>query len=380
MKRIIPILFLFAFASCGKKSNSENSESENILENLTYSVDTLVIDSGQEIMAIAAGFFTPFAPTQDKSQLLVFESSSSTLDLVDLEENKLIRKIPYEKEGPNGVGTYVQTLQSLSDSNFFLHSNEKIGIYDYAGQQVKNLKITPSGIDHSISENYYSLYQNTKITLDQKFLTSFPGEMMNEKKEMMIMNIDKEEAKLIGLPEMDISSKFRAVYMESGGGMYVEPYQVTEHGGKLYITCGTISSVYEYDPQTDSLRFIPVNHTITPNSKSGEIINTPNSGDEWWSEYRKIVGQITYQNLIWDESRGIFLRLGRKIALGETRQDPSSSELFLYANDSNLKVLGETKLEGLDESPRIYFFKEGKLYSYVNVEDELGFAVFTFDF
>ena len=26
------------------------------------------------------------------------------------------------------------------------------------------------------------------------------------------------------------------------------------------------------------------------------------------------------------------------------------------------------------------FFKDGKLYSYVNVEDELGFAIFTFDF
>ena len=30
--------------------------------------------------------------------------------------------------------------------------------------------------------------------------------------------------------------------------------------------------------------------------------------------------------------------------------------------------------------PTHYFFKDGKLYSYVNAEDELGFAVFTFDF
>ena len=93
MKKLLPVLFLIAFASCGEKGNSEKVDSSNILENLTYSVDTLVIDSGEEIMAIAAGFFTPFAPSQDKSQLLVFESSSSTLDLVDLQTNKLIRKI-----------------------------------------------------------------------------------------------------------------------------------------------------------------------------------------------------------------------------------------------------------------------------------------------
>ncbi|MCE7055932.1 DUF4221 domain-containing protein [Algoriphagus sp. AGSA1] len=380
MKNLIPYLSLIILASCGEKSSSEKAESDNILENLTYSVDTIVMDSGEEILAIAAGFFTPFAPTLDKSQLLVFEGSTGTLDLFDLEENKLLRKIPFEKEGPNGVGTYAQIIQSLSDSTFFLHGNEKIGIYDYAGSQIKNLKITPIGIDQAISENFYALYQNTKITQNQRFLTSFPGEMMNEKKQLMIMDIAKEEAKLISLPEMDISSKYRSVYLEAGGGMYVEPYQVTEHEGKLYITCGTISSIYEYDPASDSLKYLPVHHTITPNSKSGEILSTPNSGDQWWSEYRKIVGQITYQHLFWDESRDIFLRLGKKVALGETPKDPISADIFLYAYNSKMEVLGETKLEGLDESPRIYFFKDGKLYSYVNVEDELGFAVFTFDF
>ena len=380
MKKLLPLLILIAFASCSQNGNSENTESVNILENLTYSVDTIVMDSGEEILAISGGFFNPFDPTIDNSKLLVFESSAGSLDIFDLEGNKLIEKIQFEKEGPNGVGTYVQKIQSLSDNSFFLHSNQSIGIYDYAGTQIKNLKITPTGIDKEIAENFFSLYQNTKITLDQKFITSFPGELMNAEKELMVMDIAKKEARLVSLPEMDVSTKFRAVYLESGGGMYVEPYQVTEHEGKLFISCGTISSIYEYDPKSDSLKYIPINHTITANSKSGEIINTPNSGDEWWSEYRKIVGQITYQDLLWDQSREMFLRLGRKVALGETRQDPSSTELYLYAYDSNLNVLGETKLEGLDESPRIYFLKNGKLYSYVNVEDELGFAVFTFDF
>ena len=39
-----------------------------------------------------------------------------------------------------------------------------------------------------------------------------------------------------------------------------------------------------------------------------------------------------------------------------------------------------TKIENLKAEPRSYFWKDGKLYSYVNVEDELGFAVFTFNF
>ena len=45
-----------------------------------------------------------------------------------------------------------------------------------------------------------------------------------------------------------------------------------------------------------------------------------------------------------------------------------------------MDLLGETKINELKSVPSYPFFKDGKLYSYVNVEDELGFAVFTFDF
>ncbi len=46
--------------------------------------------------------------------------------------------------------------------------------------------------------------------------------------------------------------------------------------------------------------------------------------------------------------------------------------------DENLNQLGETIVPVDPFSKK--FFKDGKLWSYVNVEDELGFAVFTFDF
>jgi|TARA_R110002096_G_scaffold233311_1_gene423381 hypothetical protein len=42
--------------------------------------------------------------------------------------------------------------------------------------------------------------------------------------------------------------------------------------------------------------------------------------------------------------------------------------------------LGETKIEGLKQAPGSYFWKDGKLWSYANVEDELGFAVIDFKF
>ena len=46
----------------------------------------------------------------------------------------------------------------------------------------------------------------------------------------------------------------------------------------------------------------------------------------------------------------------------------------------DLELLGETKVEGLPKVPLGAFFKDGRLWNYVNVEDELGFVVMDFNF
>lgn len=82
----------------------------------------------------------------------------------------------------------------------------------------------------------------------------------------------------------------------------------------------------------------------------------------------------------WDPSRQMYMRLAMKSFLGETRSDPNTNEYYLFAYDQDFKLLGESKLELEERVDYSFFWKDGKLYSYVNIEDELGFAVFTFDF
>jgi hypothetical protein len=43
-----------------------------------------------------------------------------------------------------------------------------------------------------------------------------------------------------------------------------------------------------------------------------------------------------------------------------------------------MELVGETLVNDLKSIPESAFFKDGKLWSYVNVDDELGFEVFTF--
>lgn len=95
---------------------------------------------------------------------------------------------------------------------------------------------------------------------------------------------------------------------------------------------------------------------------------------------KKVFGHLNYMEPHWDESREMYLRFGRKTFLAEKREDPPTFEVFLFAYDEDFNVLGETKIEGLTQVPANCFWKDGKLWSYVNIEDELGFAVIDFRF
>lgn len=94
-----------------------------------------------------------------------------------------------------------------------------------------------------------------------------------------------------------------------------------------------------------------------------------------------ITNQVNFGKFHWDNSTKHYFRLSH---IGLPKPDPDSKkkyENFIHVYNQEFELIGESKLEGIDQKLNDdCFFKDGKLWSYVNVEDELGFAVFTFDF
>jgi len=149
----------------------------------------------------------------------------------------------------------------------------------------------------------------------------------------------------------------------------------------LVLISSTVSnSIYVYDPDLDSLFFKEFPHQLTPLGKDIEIKKEVFSDKEFQAELDKLHTQIDYWDFYWDEQTQRYYRFASKGLPLANIDSRKKFEYFLFAYDENLTLKGEKKLEGLSELPLSGFFKDGKLYSYVNVEDELGFAVFTFDF
>jgi hypothetical protein len=150
---------------------------------------------------------------------------------------------------------------------------------------------------------------------------------------------------------------------------------------QLLISSGSMSGFYRLDLDTDEFEFVEVIHPNFPSYMDFKVNNLPIELAEFLESKQKINEHLNYMDFMWDDSRQMYFRLGKKTFIDPAQKDPVPRyEIFLFAYDSDFKVLGQTKIIGLNQLPQSGFFKDGKLWSYVNVNDELGFAVMDFKF
>lgn len=383
MKKLLTISLLALLASCGGKE-SESPEPINILENLTFSVDTVVVDSGDDFFIIPYGL-GPMGFTQNKEFLYFFEEEPLNLVKVNLNELKLISKTAFEKEGPNGIGPYIDGFQMSSTNDLAIQSYVSYAKFNTAGKLTENLKVVPENIDSELANNYQKLYQRAIYDFQKERVYSQPYRDDASEKELFIIDLQSKKATLHLIPKMKSVSKFSRTHVEevNGNGIIyffaVNDY-VENQNGQILISAAPMSGFYKVKSETDSVEFIDIKHRTVPNEWNITVRDAYNDASEFQEDERKVSEQLNYMAIKWDDTRELYLRFGKKTYLAENRSDPSTYEIYLFAYDTDFNVVGETLVKGLEEVSFAYFWKEGKLWSYVNVDDELGFAVFTFDF
>lgn len=382
MKKLIPFLSLIIFTACGEKGSSENSVSENILENLTFTVDTLVVDPGNDIIDLS-NHLRLADITEDRSKLYIYHEGENKLSVVNLDEMSLEQKLPFEKEGPNGVGSFLWNLDLISEEKFYLMSFNTAAIFDFDGVKKETINLAEEEIigikDKTVQNN------RLKVTKDLKWYYTVPGSDFDKKDqpvELALINRESKDGKLLPLPALDKTQSYKVI-MSDGPMMqvYAEEFFLSEYFGKFYVTSSVTSDVYRYDPERDSVEYHTFELKNTPKEKTDPPSrNEFTEREEWREEITKIHTQISYGDLVWDNSRKNFFRFANILIPSLSEDIPSKRRIFLLAFDENLNLIGETEIEEMDSAPEFPFFKDGKLYSFVNVEDELGFAVVTFAF
>ncbi len=373
MRKLVLIFFPVLFFSCEKSKDSNNLDSGNILENLTFSVDTVMVDSKGKIFELNRGPGSS-SISEDGKHLFLYNLLSNQIQQINLDELTWEQDYDFEVEGPNGTSDMVLNTKSLGEDKFLITAFNHMGIYNKEGTRLQDLSISSLPVSTDLDELNYSIL----LSADQKHLFSLPGIRYEGPRTFAKIDLQAYEIDNFPIKEMDwifdlkIGTSTQSVFQES---MYLE-----EVNDQILALSPSSSAFYRYDLETDSLTYHFFIHQLSPTANETKLKTVVESDHEYQEEMRKFFMGMYFGPLKWDESKKLYFRFGRKANTIDESWQITSSQVFMYAYDPNFKLIGEAELAEELKFPRDFFFKDGKLYSYVNVEDELGFAVFTFNF
>jgi len=122
----ISILFISLCACSGSK------EERKYDGNITFHFDTVHVDANEEIIFLKQNMRVS-ALSPDKKHMVNFNFYDHTLEVINLDELILEKKIPFEKEGPNGTGDRIQHIQYFGRDSLYISTEKEYAFFNFEG-------------------------------------------------------------------------------------------------------------------------------------------------------------------------------------------------------------------------------------------------------
>jgi len=372
------LFYLTVFASllaCGEKN--PDSEKASSIE-LTYEIDTVMVDAGEHFFFLNWGLGIADV-SADRKLLYNLNPQTLVLEVVDLDGLALKETIQLEKEGPNGVGGgFVSRLQVLENGNLMLFDFNKIIEINPAGDLLKSYEFNANTLTG------YEFGETDKVSYSGLFSPDgkiYVGEMVDDdfkapSKGLALINIENMELKFVATDASSKLDEFRIMLeMDTEGGTSSmsmgESVFIRFMEDQLVVSNSALNEAYIYNIVSDTLVYKTFEATLTGNERIKNFPNQVDSREALFEASKEKQKQVrfgpmipqTEENLIWRFSTD----MDRMIA------DSVVSKDVVTLFDTDFNMLEEQTLENFTNSSS-QFFKDGMLYSYLNINDEMAFV------
>ena len=372
MKYLSLYLLVIIVFSCTQKENDSSEKDFNF----SYSVDTVIVDAGDDFIFLKYGLNVADI-TPDNRRLFNFNPTNSELEIIDLESLTLTEKIQMEKEGPNGTGN-PSKLHISNQGKFFFLTFLDIREFDPSLESLETYKIRKEKFDGL--EEDESLSHDITLSPDGKFayIPYGPDNIENAEKGLGIIELENQKLKKVPMEIYGRIHAFESSFYQDGKlqSRSIESTLIDPIDHRVLISSPNFNEVYVLDRETDSISHKIFHSNLTSDSKKVPEITSLETPEEMRAAFQSTNEQVHFSRFYYDDFHERFWRFSRDLdhKIGDSAIFKEVVTLF----DKDLNQIHEELF------PINYFgfkfFKDGKLYSYINVEDELGFAVFTFDF
>lgn len=381
MKHVVFLLTLVVFG-CGGSDKGGNSDEVRI----DFSLDTVIVDPAEEILFLNWGL-DQSRLSKDRQCLYNFNRNDFTLEKIDLDKLSLVEKIPLEKEGPNGIGGDLYSFYLLDDDSILLTSGRKNSYADYNGTILSRFEYGEIGNEEDqLSDEEW--IRSIAIPKDSPHkIYGLIDHYVKEEMYLGIFDLRSNEVRRIQLPGFEKFKNYE-INFDDGTNRFGlgTSKRILAVEDKIVIGNNVTSKLWILDVNTDSLEIINFAPELTSSEKTGIhplLINDKRQMDD---VYQSIFEEVTFLHPVWNADNERYYRFSL-IANFENSQPeegsrlprPSGTSVFLTVMDKELQIIAEAPLPMFDKYPSHHFVKDGKIWMFENMEDEMGFVRLSID-
>ncbi|MBD3628428.1 DUF4221 family protein [Cyclobacterium sp.] len=383
MAKIFPLLvFLLIQIACTSENQMETLSGSTSLD---YALDTVIIDPGEELLFVAGRLYnSDLSP--DGKYLYNYNQHDHSFEQIDLDEKKFVRKLPFEKEGPNGTGDFFRSFFLLDDEHILIVTFPNPLIFDLNGKKLKELKFQELITDDSKTDVRQAFLVEMNLPEQKNQYLGFLRSFEAKSTELMRVDLNEGSTKTMSIPQFENLKNFSLQFTDGKSSMISGPQTyLSRKGGKILLGSNLRNEIYQYLPETDSLRVFTYQSQLTDNEKTIPGASEFDTQEGFLEAIRQVREEISFSPPVWDERNKVYYRFSHKEVLEEPDTEnfqwpaATSAEVYLTLFDENLEMLAETAVPDITMPPQMHFVKDGKIWMFVNVEDEVGFARLSMD-
>ncbi|SMD43102.1 protein of unknown function [Aquiflexum balticum DSM 16537] len=374
---LLPILLIASF-SCGKPGE------DITVDTFSYSVDTVTVDAKGEILYLEYELRVADYSEVD-GFLYNFNKHSHSIEKIDLDQLEWVGTFPLQQEGPDGTGFWISDIKGVREGQLFL-SGEKAGIFNLEGELLKKIdwsNVSPEEGGILDEEKFYIQ------VINPNFPESAFSLFVNYTKNSVILKKLDASQNRIAIIDIDPNDNYKTYTLGdlSTYNHWAPRVNINSQKDKIIVSHEFANDFYVFSPHGDSLQAVNYTAAYTPSkvtlTTEGDLVN---STDDRKNALQYYLGQVSFGRLVWDAKHQRYYRFSSSTQYGEEERmgwllpEISNSEVYLSVFDADFKLLDEMPIPELNGLPLSkYFVKDGMLWVFVNLDDEMGFIRVSFE-
>lgn len=299
---------------------------------------------------------------------------------INLDQLKLERRIQFEKEGPDGIPTFISRFSINADEDLMMWSNRFYTVYDQNAKRIKDLELEKIVEPYLSGSEAYPLMVFEDPNQEDRVVGVFL-KWVDKEHFLIDVNLTKREFKKTDLPDLAKTQEFSVDILYDGNwmGSYGVDLYALSTGDRIIVSNNSINEVIVYDFKGDSTY---LKGWDTPLLGSKKNYQPPKQVDQDTGELegiiKKIKEDIVYNRFTWDDVEKRFFRFSTRERFGEEidefgRYTSTGADVFISIFDEDLNLLAESLVPELTAPPKRHFVKDGKIWIFENIGDELAF-------